>query len=254
VIGTLRVNGYDRYNLFDHLVVDDISTHYAALRDVFSTLPADPYGPGLNRYRRYGAAIYLPWNESLNWLPATHDPELGDDVLRYYQGGFNAEHPGEVRAFPALPPAVLANPLLQAVLRFDYAQGAWPDELATTPFYLGVHFIKLLAAEPGDLAMTSPNHLHQDGEPIHFAHLIERVNASGGENIICGVDQVGKSPADVPEDAILERFTLTEPLQAYGICDHLVSHHLDPVSKGDGSGPGHRSAVLVDVTPMRKDI
>ena len=252
--GALATKGYERYDLVSALTVDDLWGRYAELRSAFADLPPDPYGAGLNRYRRYAAAILLPWQLSVHWLPSTYDPALADQVLRYYQGDYNGEHPGAVRNFPALPVEVLRNPLLEAIVLFDFAQTDWPPAYAMSPFYVGVHFIKLRARRAGERGMTSPNCLHQDGEPFHFAHLVERSNAVGGENVIGELGCLGMLPDEAPEKELIDRFTLTEPLEAYGIRDDRVSHHLEPITKGDGSAPGLRTAILVDITPMRKDI
>lgn len=252
-MGTLYIDGYARFSLTDELTLPDLDSHYRQLKRAFDELPADPYGAGLNRYRRYSAAILLPWQRSLHWLPKSEDPESGL-VLRYYQAAYNPEHPDIVRSFPALGSDVENNQLLQEMILFDFSLTEWPPELSSAPFYVGVHFIKLVAVRPGDTAMTSPNCLHQDGEPFHFAHLIYRENAVGGGNVIADVACAGAQPPDVLEEQIIEQFELSRPLDGYGIRDDVVSHHLDPIAKGPGPGPGVRAAILVDVTPMRKDV
>jgi hypothetical protein len=252
-LGTLYRDGYLRFNLADELALPHLDNHYEKLKAAFADLPIDSYGVGLHRYRRYTAAILLPWERSLHWLPKSKGPD-GELNLSYYQAAYNPEHPDTVRSFPALSADTEQNPLLQEMVLFDFSLTRWPPELESAPFYVGVHLVKLLAALPGQTAMTSPNCLHQDGEPFHFAHLMFRENAVGGGNVVAAVSCAGEQPDEIAPDKIITRFQLDRPLEGYGIRDDLVSHHLDPIAKGTGPGPGVRAAILIDITPMRKDV
>jgi hypothetical protein len=78
--------------------------------------------------------------------------------------------------------------------------------------HVGVHLIKLRIAEAGEEAFSSPNELHQDGEPFVFAHLVFRHNAEGGKNLIAPTKYRGAQPSDVPPEDRISEFVLTEPL------------------------------------------
>jgi hypothetical protein len=122
------------------------------------------------------------------------------------------------------------------------------------PIHVGVHLIKLLVAAEGEEAFSSPNEIHQDGEPFVFTHLIYRQNAEGGENIFAAPSYRGSQPADVPPDDRIAEFTLVKPLESYGVRDVLVSHYLGPIYRGPGPEPGERAVILTDFVPMRQRI
>lgn len=220
----------------------------------FAGLPLDPYGePGLNRYRRHTSAVFLPWKRELHWLPKARNPEFGE-VAHYSQGSYNPEHPDMNRWFPAVSARAEANPLLREIVFFDFGQTHWSVNELHRPLHVGVHFIKLRVESGDGRAVSSPNHLHQDGEPFHFAHLVYKRNAAGGTNYVADPECAGSQPHEIPPGRLLDRFDLEEPLESYGIHDEMVSHHVDPIRRAGGPGPGERAVVLVDITPMTKSL
>jgi hypothetical protein len=245
--------GYCRFDLATHLR-DEIDTDdLHQLVAEFDDLPVDPYACTTNRYRRYAAAILLPWDQSLHWIPAQTD-ESGARFLSYGQDSFNNEHPSTPRRFPTVRADLMHNRLLDRIVATDYAHTWWTDDVAHLPLVVGVHFIKLSVQRADDKAAISPNCLHQDGEPFHFAHLIYRRNVIDGRNVIATPECAGKQPGDIPASSIIDTFTLTEPLQAYAIRDAAVSHHLEPIRRGPAPEPGERAVLLVDITPMTKTL
>ena len=113
-------------------------------------------------------------------------------------------------------------------------------------YNLSVHFIKLCVKKEGDRATSSPDCLHQDGEPFTFAHLIERSNVIGGTNAIAIPEAAGNKPEDVDNNDLIEVFEITEPLESYGVYDPKVSHYVSPIKKGNGNQIGVRSVILID--------
>src|SRR5690625_7799112 len=92
-----------------------------------------------------------------------------------------------------------------------------------------------------DKAVSSPDCLHQDGEPFTFAHLIERKNVKGGTNVI-GIPEVrGKQPDEVDEKDLHEVFEISKPLESYGVDDSAVSHYVGPED-----GAAVRSVILIE--------
>lgn len=247
----LMAKGFERYDCEDFLegLGDrDADTLFGQLRDAFTELPPDPYAERAHRYRRYGRAVLVPWEQSLTWLPTHQDPVLGP-VTEYYQGDHNPEHPGRRRRFPALSAATRANALLRQIILFDAREATQLEPLRQGLVHVGVHLLKLAVDGSEEEAVPSPNVLHQDGEPFTFAHLISRDNVTGGVNVIAPPRCAGLHPEEVSKELIQAEFTLDRPLDSYGVYDPQVSHYVSPVRRGSAARRGERSVLLVDFTP-----
>jgi hypothetical protein len=248
---TLVSRGYARYDLARQFEVAESDDRFTGLLNEFDDLPADPYEPEAGRYRRYGRGLFLPWSGEFQWMPAAAGEGTGNG---YYQGKHNPDYANVVRDLPALRLSAMNNPLLLDILAFDFAQTQWSTAEACWPLHVGVHLIKLSAGRRDHVAVSSPNELHQDGEPFVFAHLVYRRNAKGGENVIAHPGCRGMQPADVPDELMIDRFELSGHLESYGIYDKKVSHYVAPIRQGDDPIPGERAVVLVDFTVMAQRI
>lgn len=248
----LCTDGFQRWNLTHDLDLDDLDRHYADLVTEFEDLPQDPYLSEPGRYRRYARGMYLPWTNSFSWIPATPGQSV-DGMNGYYQGAHNPEFVNVVRELPAIKQSALENPLLQSIIAFDYEQTQWGEADSCWPIHVGVHLIKLSVDDGGE-AVSSPNELHQDGEPFVFAHLMYRRNARGGGNVVALPRHRGRQPDEVPPADVIAEFELSRPLESYGIHDHLVSHYVAPVRQDSDSAPGERAVILTDFVPMRQSI
>ncbi|WP_227870270.1 2OG-Fe dioxygenase family protein [Streptomyces otsuchiensis] len=249
----LAKNGYDRWDLLQHFGLTETDENYRALRAAYEDLPIDPYAPDSGRHRRYARGVFLPWSREFFWMPASRSHAL-EGMNGYYQGDNNPEYVNVVRSLPAISQEVCDNPLLLDMIQFDFEQTRWSEDDAVWPLYVGIHLIKLRIEDEDGEAVSSPNELHQDGEPYVFAHMIYRENAEGGNNVIATPAHRGKQPEEVPAHDILAEFDMRTPLEAYGITDHLVSHYVAPIRKGSEPGPGERAILLADWVPMRHRI
>ncbi|MFD7031527.1 2OG-Fe dioxygenase family protein [Streptomyces sp. NPDC059917] len=223
----------------------------ARLQEVCASLPPDPHAPGTHRFRRYSHAVYLPWRDELSWIPGTPDPVHGT-VTEFSHGADDPRHRRGRRALPEVPAALRDDALLPRLLRWDVEQAVRvrPD-LGRRPLWVGVHLIKLAVEDRDQVAVSTPDCLHQDGGStgtFTFAHLISRTNVSGGHNVIATPDSAGLRPDD-PAAHVHTGFTLTEPLEGYAVHDHRVSHYVAPVRAGTGPGPGERSVLIVGLAP-----
>jgi hypothetical protein len=245
--------GIERFDLASHLSVDLDGADYRALRSAYDDLPEDPYAKGSGRYRRYARGMLLPWTKEFSWIPATPG-QSREGMCGYYQGDHNPEYVGMTRNLAAISEDIYSNKILLDIIRFDFERTRWNDTDAVWPVHVGVHLIKLSVAADGGEAFSSPNEVHQDGEPFVFTHLVYRRNAEGGENIFAPPAYRGKQPADVPPGDRIAEFTLTRPLESYGVRDVLVSHYVAPIRKGPGQEPGERAVILTDFVPMRQRI
>jgi hypothetical protein len=251
----LPVAGFERFDLGEvtgRIGPDRSDALLQEIQDAFDDLPADPYALETQRFRRYARAVAVPWTRSISWFPATHDDTVGW-AIEYYQGDHNPEFPGERRLFPAVPQSVLRNELLAEIVLADLDRVGWLDALRSNPVHVGLHFIRLFVDDAEQEAVSSPNRLHQDGEPFTFAHLIRRRNVVGGVNVIAPPRFAGLLPHEVSEELITASFTLEEPLESYVVYDPKVSHYVSPVRAAE-LGPGERCVLLIDFTPLVPNI
>ncbi|WAL98780.1 2OG-Fe dioxygenase family protein [Streptomyces sp. Je 1-369] len=249
---SVRRDGYARLSAAD-LGVDTqaLAEDFAQLAKGYEDLPPDPYAPDTNRYRRYSHAVYLPWSGELSFVPGAPDPEFGT-VTKYWQDEHNPEFPRVLRRLPDIPPALQGNRLLDALIHADLDQALWLQDLQHTPVYIGVHMITLAVRGRQQVAVSSPNCLHQDGgsaATFTFAHLIGCHNINGGENAIATADSAGQRPDTLPPHAVHARFMMTEPLDGYGVHDHRVSHYVAPVHLAHGKNTGRRDILIIGIAP-----
>jgi hypothetical protein len=226
----------------------DVKRCQDRLRAALDNLPTDPYAVSVNRYRRYSPAIILPWCNQLEWVPNLGGPS--NPYTEYFQGDHNPEYPGVFRRFPPLEDELKLDATLRQIVWNDFGLTFWSDRQLTRPFIVGVHLVKLMVVAAGQRGVSSPDHLHQDGEPFTFVHLVARDNATGATNVIARKHCSGAQPEDVAPDDILARFELLEPMESYGVQDRAISHYVSALERGPEDRPAVRAALLVDFTPL----
>lgn len=244
----LRSDGYCRFHVGDFGSDLDLDAVQQRLRDAIDDLPPDSYALSRNRYRRYSPGVLIPWLGQFEWAP-----NLGDAArpyTEYFQADHNPEFPDVFRRFPPLGEDLKSDPVLHRIISGDFGLTFWSERQLARPFVVGVHLVKLMVSRAGTTAYSSPNHLHQDGEPFTFVHLIARDNAVGATNVIAQPHCQGSMPEDVDRDAILAEFELEQPLESYGVCDRMISHHVSSLERGPAARPGLRAAMLIDFTPL----
>ncbi len=250
--GRVRRDGYARLSAADlGIDTEAFATDFEGLTDAYRDLPPDPYARRTNRFRRYSHAVHLPWTGELSYIPGAPDDEFGT-ATEYWQDEHNPEYPRMRRRLPDIPPALHGNRLLDALIRADLDHALWLEDLHRVPVYVGVHLIALAVRDREQVAVSSPNCLHQDGgspATFTFAHLVGRRNVEGGENVIATPESAGRQPDDLPPGAVHDRFFLTEPLDGYGVHDQRVSHYVGPVRLGDEEGDGRREILIVGIAP-----
>jgi len=250
---SLRSIGYARYSAQDLLTgSSDDDCAEAALKVLipeFDALPADTYGKNENRFRRHSRAVFLPWSQRIDWLPS-RTSEDGKRWTEYYQGEFHPDFHKHIRLFPSVSENVLKCDAILQLIQRDFDLTFWDEFYQRQPMLLGISLIKMEIHVGGEMAFSTPNSLHQDGERFTFAHLIQRENCIGGENVIADVAHVGKTPDQLHSSQIRSCFTLEEPFDSYAIYDPLVSHYVAPICPQDSELKAIRSIMLIDFTPL----
>jgi hypothetical protein len=243
---TLQQQGFVKFDISEEIEVS--KTDLENLKREFKNLPADSYAPGLNRFRRYSRAIVIPGENRIEWIKDM-EGENGEKVSEYFQGSFNPEFTDEYRCFPSLTESAKGNDLLNKIIQIDFNKTYWGLRDLLLPVHVGVHFVKLKVEEDNQEAISSPNHLHQDGEPFTFAHLISAINLDGGVNAIATPKHAGSLPENVPSEDLLAEFKLEKPLQSYGVSDEKVSHYVSSIKKDKLGNVAERSVILIDFMP-----
>lgn len=215
-------------------------------------LPKDADAGSHNRNRRYGTFVLLPWSWTLEAVPAIRDSDTGQLVSTYFQSSqINPEHNGKTRLFAPLTEEQQESPFLKHTILTCFRSLRWKH--THQPVGVGVHLIQLvaLADAPG---VSSPDLIHQDGEPYTFAALIERYGVAGGENLITVPEVANVHPSKVSDGAIIERFTLSEPWDGWVVDDQRVAHYVSPIELAPGHERGCRTMILIDFTPMTPEV
>lgn len=224
------------------------------LRKAAIALPADHTDLNAGRARRYGRFIYLPWMGEDVPVPPRHYKHSGEFGLEYTQPAtLNSEAAGVRRVFAALAGAHYRNRALLTLIDFFRSHIPFDPDTLMESMQVGVHIIKLQAG-PGQEAKASPNLVHRDGEPYTVAVLLDRVGASGGENVITHPRYHDSPIEQVPQEGVRSKFMLERPLDAYIVDDLKVAHYVAPVTATEIDKPGIRTVLLLDYTPLRPSL
>ena len=245
---SLQTEGYCRFKVDDIAPSPDTERGLARLQAAVDNLPADPYAPAANRYRRYSNGILLPWTRRIEWMPNRQGPK--GDYCEYYQSDYNPEYLSKVRHFVPFEEELKHDPFLNHILWQDFDLTFWNEAQLIRPFVVGVHLVKLLVNRAGDRAVSSPDVLHQDGEPFTFVHLVARDNAVGATTSVAIPESAGKKPEEVDPATIHVQFELQRPLESYGVFDSKVAHYVSALERGPEDRPAVRAALLTDFTPL----
>jgi hypothetical protein len=214
----------------------------------FNDLPADPNDESGMRKRRYGRYLYFPSADMLFEQPPVeaHDGQLKVEYIQPLSK--NSVDGGKRRLFTPLHPVTRSNRALRDLIRADYKALPARSEWRNMPVTVGVHQVKI---EPrwGEPGVSSPNCLHQDGEPFTFVHLARKHNITGGLNYVAVPEAAGYRPENIEWDVIHARFTLERPLDTFVVDDQRVSHHVEEVYPIFPNEAAERSVFLIDFTP-----
>jgi len=226
----LEQQGYAYFKGASLSLPPSLQRELSLLEQDYEHLPADQYCESGNRYRRHSRYVLLPWLDLLEPRPVSY--YIQDRELNPADGGVT-------RTFERLSAPTEANAFLRAMILFDFSNTTFAEPIWSMPVDVGVHAIRYVA-RPGFPVVPTPNHLHKDGEPYTFIHLIGRRGVTGGENLVADND---KQP--------LVEITLTDCLDTVVVSDEDVYHHVEPIEAATGASKSYRDVLLIDFTPMR---
>jgi len=251
---SLQKQGFVRFRA-DQLITNPVfDAEFLKLRRAAASLPIDHTDQAAGRSRQYGRLVHLPWTGEEYPVPPRRYEHSGEFGLEYTQpASVNSEGGGVRRIFASLPPALYRNLALRSFISTFRAMLPLPSDIRAEASQIGVHLIKLEAAA-GQFAKATPNLVHRDGEPFTAAVLLDRLGASGGENVITRPKWHDHPIEDVSPEDILARFTLEQPGDSYIVQDDAVAHYVGPVGCEPAVGRGIRTVLLLDYTPLRPAI
>lgn len=254
-VDEIKVAGFSEVKLKPSDLIKHGKKDLDILQDAFHHLPADPYGgESANRFRAYSKFLIMPWSEEICEIPSA-ETEAGK-VVGYFQGEFNPEQQkSSIRYLKAIPQSIRQGKLLKALIRHDYRATFWNRNQSYHPIHVGVHMVRLCVSKNNPVAVSSPNFVHRDGEQFTFAHLIDRKNCTGGENVIAKREAANLEISKLDKSDILKKFGLKQPLHTYGVCDKMVSHYVSPLKFiPSQKGFGYRHILLIDFSAMAQQL
>lgn len=251
----LKHHGWARFNLHDLLIQEKLDRGFPQFAArAASCLPVDPYDESCARRRRYGVFVWIPASRQLIAV-SRHFDAAGNPIVPYTQDStFQSEFGGDVRWFAGLKEELLNDPFLLTLVETDAAiaisSGALPHAVS---YYVGLHVISLQPTG-SDMAVITPDELHCDGEPVTFAHLLDRMNVVGGENTVADVGSVGAQPGNLGPASMRAQFTLHDSGDGFVVDDRMVSHHVSGVELKNNAREGRRCVALVDFCPAKRTL
>lgn len=180
-----------------------------------------------DRYMADGGTYRLRRYSRLLWQNGRLFPLEGNSIYQELQD--NPLNGGVRRTFAALPPGLLENSFLQAVIQSDAThlelEGDWQ---------VGIHCVRILA-RPSQPGLPTPEGIHRDAEHYTVQHLISRQGVRGG--VFSAYDE-RKCP--------IFHWLQLHRWDTLFFCGRLW-HSATPVESKEG---GHRDILLIDFEPV----
>lgn len=156
----------------------------------------------------------------------------------YFQGGeINGYAGGIARDFAPLSPETLANPCLEALIRFDFEQFPVHASHAACAWEVDVHLVRIESGDQGG-AQPTPEGVHRDGVEFVSVHL------AGLDNLVGG-----KASVYDEERSLLCQTSLERPLDSYYLWDRRVLHGVSPIFQRAPGRPAVRDVLLIGFEP-----
>ena len=194
----------------------------------WDTLEPDKYLQGGARFRerRYQRFYYHPQNPIFQ--PLRHRPYFQSATANSYAGGIHRE-------VAPLTPSSLRNPMLKALLEFNFAQFpmAPDDERLGLPWEVACHQFRIIGTS-NEVGEPTPEGIHRDEIDFGAIHLISRSNVAGGNSRVYD-----------NEKNLIAEFQLQSHLDTLFWADREVLHSVTPISPVDPSARAVRDILIL---------
>lgn len=224
--GELRSQGYSLVRTEDLPLDPSVRLYEEALAAEWDNLGPDNYlkNSGRFRERRYGRYCYIPAERSIRLL--THRPYFQSETANSYAGGID-------RIVDPVTETSVNNPLMNALIDFNYAQFPARDEHASDTWEVACHQFRIIAT-PDEVGEPTPEGIHRDEIDFGAIHLMSRTNVTGGQSKIYNNDR----------EQIAE-FALESRMDTMYWADHSVLHAVTPINPADASRPAVRDILIL---------
>ena len=220
----LRTQGYSVAR-GDQLLVDSVAREAErALASEWNNLGLDNYLKNGARFRerRYGRFYYLPMDNIIRLL--THKPYFQSHAANVYAGGIR-------RIVEPLTETSVKNPLLKALIEFDFAQFPVSEDLLGYPWEVTCHQFRIVATV-NEVGEPTPEGIHRDEVDFGVIHLMSRSNVEGGYSRI--YDNSKKLKVEL---------LLESPMDTLFWVDHDVLHSVTPITCKNADRPAIRDVL-----------
>jgi hypothetical protein len=181
------------------------------LADEWESLETDKYLKNGSRFRerRYDRFYFLPSTGEIRLRP--HQPYFQSDEANEYAGGIERE-------VSPLSRTALDNPLLRALIPFNFARFPVGHELLDEPWDVQCHQFRIIST-PTEMGEPTPEGPHRDEIDFGAIHLMRRSNAEGGQ-----------SQVYTESKELITEFCLTSRMDTMYWADQKVLHAVRPIT------------------------
>jgi hypothetical protein len=222
----LRTKGYALVSAGRLDIDPELRRHERDLAQEWERLETDRYLKGGARFRerRYDRFVFRP---------STGESRLRAHVP-YYQSGDANEYAGGIqREVAPLAESSLDNPLLLALIPFDFAKFPVAPELFADTWDVQCHQFRIIGF-PGELGDPTPEGPHRDEVDFGAIHLMHRRNAEGGESQVYTVDK-----------EFVAEFRLESRMDTMYWADAKILHAVRPITAIDPDQAAIRDVLIL---------
>ena len=208
------------------LLVSYGMTDWESFAASWQRLGMDVYMADGGRYRRRRHATFALANNSI--VRKKHQPH-------YQSRDYNTLNGGIERWFDPIEKRIGEHPIMKAVLSLvnRLATDLTPEAEQPETWHAEVHQFRIEAGREMN-GQPTPEGLHRDGVDWVLVMMVQRENVGNGTTSIHDLqgNEVGS-------------FTLTGPMDAAFVNDHMVYHGVTPIQPIDPDQPAFRDVLVV---------
>lgn len=206
------------------LDMDSSAGDWNAFAASWNDMPRDTYmaDGGRYRFRRHATLSALSGRRTA--MVEAHQPH-------YQSLDYNTLNGGVARWFEPIPESILRGPTFTRIFAAccELFGALRPD----AAWHIEAHQFRIQATSD-EAGKPTPEGVHRDGVDYVLVMMVRRENIASGTTTIHSID-----------GALLDSFTLTDPLDAALVDDHRCLHGVTPVEPLDAAKPAYRDVLVV---------